>query len=206
MIKMTEQITGLFKPEVYKAMQRKLNGPSMYRGAEEAFEMFYADRKLQDFLRAYAIREDIIEIKEGNYSYPKTPRFSQARKDRSILLIDDSRMQAHNCGEPFGVEKSGIYIGPRQNQDAALMIYTHLGEIIPRQSTGLAAGEIIKDDIWKIKVSTYFGGSSGSINFDEKSFPVSQAPLFQRISKSDILTGLEKAIERLLESMVAENG
>jgi len=195
---MTKQTKDLFKPEVYEAMQRRLECPSRYRGAEEAFEMFYADRKLQDFLRAYAIREDIIEVKERTQGYPRNPRFSQANKDRSILSIDDSKMQGHNCGEPFGVEKSGIYIGPRQNQDAALMIYTHLGEIIPEQSTGLAAGEVIKDEGWKIKVSTYFGGSQNYIKFDGKSFPVSQAPLFQRISKQHILDGLEKAVEKLL--------
>lgn len=195
---MTKQTRDLFKLEVYKAMQRKLHGHSMYRGAEEAFEMFYADRKLQDFLRAYAIQEDIIESKEDEYGYPPTPRFSQAGRDRGILLIDDSKMQSYNCGEPFGVEKSGIYIGPRQDQDAALMIYTHLGRIIPKQSTGLAAGEVIRDNIWKIKVFTYFGGT-GDTTFDGKSFPVSQAPLFQRIGKKDILDGLEKAVERLLD-------
>ena len=197
---MAKQTKDLFKPEVYEAMQRRLEGPSRYRGAEEAFEMFYADRKLLDFLRAYAIREDIIEVEERTQGYRRNPRFSQAEKDRSILLIDDSKMQGHDCGEPFGVEKSGIYIGPRQNQDAALMIYTHLGEIIPQQSTGLAAGEVIKkDDVWKIKVYTYFGGSPWNyIQFDEKSFPVSQAPLFQRISKQHILDGLEKAVDRLL--------
>ncbi len=195
---MTKQTNSLFKPEVYEAMQRRLKGPSMYRGVEEAFEMFYADRAIQDFLRAYARQEDIVEFKEEKRGYPLIPRFSQAGRDRGILLIDDSKMQAHNCGAPFGVEKSGIYIGPRQDQDAALMIYTHLGEIIPDQSTGLAEGEVIKDDAWKIKVFTYFGGS-GDRTFDGKSFPVSQVPLFQRISKNDVLTGLEKAIERLLK-------
>lgn len=199
---MKKQTKGLFKPEVYEAMQKRLQGSSTYRGAEEAFEMFYSDRKLQDFLRAYAIQEDIIEVIEKGerrkHSYsPTIPRFSQAGENRGILLIDDSKMQGHDCGSPFGVEKSGIYIGPRQNQDAALMIYTHLGEIILHQSTGFAEGEIIKDDIWKIKVFTYFGGSYDD-SFDGKSFSVSQAPLFQRISKSDIFTGLEKVMEKLV--------
>lgn len=199
---MTRQTKSLFRPEVYEAMQERLQGSSAYRGAEEAFDMFYADRALQDFLRVYAKKEDIIEIvkeeerRKDGYC-PTHPRFSQAGKNRSILLIDDSKHQAHNCGGPFGAEKSGIYIGPRQNQDAALMIYTHLGDIISHQSTGLAEGEIVKEDTWKIKVFTYFGGGSGGA-FDGESFPVSQAPLFQRISKSDILTGIERAIEKLI--------
>lgn len=197
---MKRQTNHLFKPEVYEAMQRSLNDPSKYRRAEEAFEMFYADKELQDFLRAYAKKEDITESK-GGYRSPPISRFSQAGEDRHILLIDDQERQGHNSGEPFGVRKSGIYLGPRQEGDAAIMIYTHLGEIIPHQSTGLATGEIIKDDTWKIKCYTYFGGCSGdNIKFDGKSFPVSQAPLFQRISKQDILNGLEKAIEQLLRT------
>ena len=193
---MTRETKDLFKPEVYRTMQRRLQGHSRYRGAEEVFEMFYSDRKLQDFLRAYAKQEDILEEKDCLGK----PRFSQAKRDRGILIVDDSKYQAYNYGSPFGVEKSGIYIGPRQDNDAALMIYSHLGGIIPHQSTGLAAGEVIKEDSWKIKVLTYFGGGSGdNIKFDGKSFPVSQASLFQRIGKKDILDGLEKALACLLK-------
>ncbi|MBM3233527.1 hypothetical protein FJZ19_00360 [Candidatus Pacearchaeota archaeon] len=192
--------TGLFKPEVYLAMQERLQGSSRYRGAEEAFEMFYADRQLQDFLRAYAKKEDIVESKEKGYRYPPIPRFSQAGEDRHILLIDD-KMHATDFDKCFGARKAGIYIGPRQDGDAALMTYTHLGEIIPYQTTGIVAGEIIKDKTWKIECYTYFGGCGDNTKFDGKRFSVSQAPLFQRIIKQDILMGLEKAISELIEEV-----
>lgn len=199
---MTRQKSRLFKPEVYEAMQRTLKGSSRYRGAEEAFEMFYADKQLQEFLRAYAKREGIVEVQKGaafGGGYSRKPRFSQAGEDRGILLFDDSKMCGHFDFDDFGVSRPGIYIGPRQDRDAALMIYTHLGEIVEGQSTGLAAGEVIKGDSWRIKVDTFFGGERDFINFDGRSFPVSQAPLFQRISKKDILSGLEKALESLLD-------
>ncbi|MDI6738566.1 MAG: hypothetical protein QME12_08725 [Nanoarchaeota archaeon] len=93
---MARQANSLFKPEVYEAMQERLKGPSIYRGAEEAFEMFYADRKLQEFLRSYAKQEDIIEFKEEKRSYPPTPRFSQAKENRAILLFDDSKMNSYS--------------------------------------------------------------------------------------------------------------
>lgn len=201
---MTIHTKTLFKQEIYEEMHRKVHGPSIYRGAEEAFEMFYADRKLQDFLRAYAIHEDIIECKEQR-NMPgllfNRPRFSQAGENRAILLIDDQGNQGFDFLDTFGVEKAGIYIGPRKDSDAALMIYTHLGEIIPLQSTGLAEGEVIRNDAWKIKVTTWFG-SSHNTDFDGKCFPVSQAPLFQRISKQNFLNGLEKAIKIMLNKEI----
>jgi len=180
------QEAGLFKPEVYEAMQRKLNGPSMYRGAEEAFEMFYADRAVQDFLRHYAKKEDVIESNEL--------KFTQAGEDRRILLLDDS--EYHQAQKGSG--SFGLYIGPRQNKDAALLLHEHMGDIAIDHSLGYKHAEIIKTEgVWKIRVPEYQGKHLGG-NIREEYFSVSQAPLFQRISKGDILTGLEKAVDKLI--------
>lgn len=185
---------SLFKPEVYCAMQETLKGPSRYRGAEEAFEMFYADRQLQDFLRAYAKKEDIVE--SNDTSEPFDPIFSQAGRDRKIILIDDSKYE--DRVEKFFGTKAGIYIGPRQNRDAALLVYEHLGDIISGQSMGFGIGEVVNNKgKWKIKL-VKTNGANDYDHFEKQSFLVSQAPLFDRISKAIILNGLEKAVKKIL--------
>ena len=188
---MTKQAKGLFKPEVYRAMQERLKGPSTYRGAEEAFEMFYSDRDLQDFLKAYAIREDLREL-DGL-------KFVQAGEDRKIHLAG---VVNATCGFYLS-EYPQIFIGPRQKGDSALVVYArnedlcHTNSPCPRS---FKLGEIrrAKRD-WRIFVPQQIA-QDGIGYVSRANYPVSQAPLFQKkIDKQDILEGLERVIKSLLK-------
>lgn len=188
---MTKQTEGLFKPEVYKAMQEKLNGSSTYRGAEEAFEMFYSDRALQDFLRAYAIKEDVRELNEL--------KFMQAGKDRKIHLAGPV-----NATYGFYLDNyPQLFIGPRQKGDSALIVYARDEDLYHTNNPSPASfqlGEIRRaKEGWRIFVPEQIAqdgvGYKGRANY-----PVSQAPLFQKvIDKQDILEGLERVVKRLLK-------
>jgi len=185
---MTRQTNSLFKPEVYEAMQRILGGSSKYRGAEEAFHMFYADRKIQEFLRNYARKEAIIE----------SPglQFTQAGEDRKVHVAGITGMYGYDRESPQ------LFLGPRQNADAALVVYAQEKDLyFPDNQTPIAfrLGEIRKTArCWKIVVPEQIA-QDGVGYVHRESYPVSGAPLFQRIGKKEILIGLEKAIESLLK-------
>ena len=186
---MTKQTSRLFKPEVYEAMQKRLQGSFAYRGAEEAFEMFYADRSLQDFLREYAGKEDIIES-EGL-------KFTQAGEDRKIHLagIKNIRYDFYERESPH------LFIGPRQKQDSALVVYAREEDLYSPNSScprAFLLGELKKiKGVWKIVVPEQIA-QDGVGYVSRTSYKVSQAPLFQKvIDKQEILEGLEKAIESL---------
>lgn len=167
-------------------MQERLSGPSVYRGAEEAFDMFYSDRGLQDFLREYAKKEDIIES--------DTLKFTQAGENRKILIAKANRGSLST--------KPGLFIGPRQESDSALVVYAEEADLEPGDNyAGFRLGEIRKNPNENYEI---FVPEQTTINgfpiIREASYKLSQAPMFLdiRISKEDILTGLEKAVEGLI--------
>jgi hypothetical protein len=184
------QTQGLFKPEVYEAMQRRLQGSSAYRGAEEAFDMFYADRRLQNFLRAYAKKEDIKES--------KGLEFTQAGEDRKIHLVGPT-----NKHYDFWIQDAPhLFIGPRQNGDSALVVYARDEDLYYSEHPSprsFRLGELKKiKGIWRISVPEQIA-QDGVGYVSKTTYRVSQVPLFQKaIDKRDILTGLERAIEELI--------
>jgi hypothetical protein len=179
---------SLFKPEVYLAMQERLKDNSRYRGSEEAFEMFYADRKLQEFFRDYALKEDIVEI--------EPLKFMQAGRDRKIHLAGTLGGYGSRLDYPQ------LYVGPRQKTDAALVVYAreedlyHVTSPVPRS---YRLGEIKKiEEVWRIVVPEQIA-QDGVGYVSENSYPVSQAPLFQEFDKQKILNGLERAVQGLID-------
>jgi hypothetical protein len=167
-------------------MQRRLQGSSAYRGAEEAFDMFYADRGLQDFLRAYAVKEDIVEF--------KGLKFEQAGEDRKIHV-------AGHCDD-YGpiIECPHLYIGPRQKGDSALVVRAQDEDLYSSDCPcpeSFRLGEVKKiKGIWNIVMPQQITYDRGF--FNKSTYRVSQAPFFQKeIDKQDILEGLEKAVIEL---------
>ncbi|MFH1400332.1 MAG: hypothetical protein ABIH41_02335 [Nanoarchaeota archaeon] len=66
----------IFTEEVYARMERSLKGPSVYNGVEDALMDIAGDARLQNFLRAFAERNNIHRLDFGEYGRASNGRSS----------------------------------------------------------------------------------------------------------------------------------
>ena len=186
------QSKGLFKPEVYEAMQEELKCPSRYRSVEEALDSISADRRMQSFFRDYA-------KKEGIYSDSTFSFRTRTGKDMALFIAGESAKI-----EWLGAQKrrEGLYLGPRQNENPLLFVYAHNSQIVPGKNLGFSYGSFSKrNKEWVINIPKYDNSING--DYHHTTFLVSRASLFD-LSKSDILAGLEKMIKNILRGKVPQ--
>jgi hypothetical protein len=168
----------LFKEEVYERMEECLRRPSACNGMEEALRKINHDKRLQDFIKEYAVKNAISKRYPGLYGYGNVEE--KTFKEVNIPLWRKS-----------GESPLRMYIGPDPSKNVApiFMAYTHEA----RDSDGDPFTAIDYLEVIESEDCFYLKGQ-GIYNNKR----IGEMGYFTKVRKEKILSGLEKAINKLV--------
>lgn len=178
----------LFRDEIYQTMERKLQQPSDFNGIEEALDMIRGDQELQKFLRDYAIKNKIERKGWAQYGHGDPLSFDFVRYE--ILLwekkADDSPLNG-----------SFLTIHPDTSEETAPIFYNYLYEA--RHGAGYytdyrgSLKVVRREDAYYLEDDPE--EDKHSHLHDTRLIDLG---IFTKVTKKEILNGLEKAITKIL--------